>query len=423
MKRGISIVGTFLMLLLCNALVLASGHNPLLSHVNGFATQTPGGRDGEVIKVTNLKAKGPGSLREALETSGPRIIVFEVGGVIDLEKSSLAIREPYVTLAGQTAPSPGITIIRGGISIQTHDVIIQHICVRPGDAGEEKRSGWEPDGISTSAAYNVVVDHCSTTWAVDENLSVSGPRTEGPEATSHDVTISHCLIAEGLDDSTHAKGAHSKGTLIHDFCRNIAIIGNFYAHNVTRNPYFKAFTTGVVVNNLIYNPRNEAIKMSYVEREFEDASYSPEKGEIAAVGNVFRYGRNTKEEVALIQSKGRAYVQDNIALDREGELVAMTKGDVDILEGKPVWPEGFEALPADEVEEYVLKSVGARPYDRDPIDQRIIDDYKDGRGRIINSQDFVGGYPDYEPVYRELDVPSENVEEWLLTFTHEKTGI
>ena len=126
----------------------------------GFAEDI-GGKGGEFIRVTNLDSNGPGSLREALETKGPRIIVFEVGGVIDLNKNSLRISEPFVTVAGQTAPSPGITIIKGSVGIVTHDVLVQHIRIRPGDAGEPKKSGWEVDGIATSGkdAYNIIIDH------------------------------------------------------------------------------------------------------------------------------------------------------------------------------------------------------------------------------------------------------------------------
>jgi len=98
----------------------------------GWAAQTPGGRGGKIIRVTNLNADGPGSLKEAIETAGPRIVVFEVGGVIDLKRSTLTIREPFITIAGQTAPSPGITIIRGGLILRGHDAIIRHLRVRTG---------------------------------------------------------------------------------------------------------------------------------------------------------------------------------------------------------------------------------------------------------------------------------------------------
>src|SRR5690606_28817799 len=121
----------------------------------------------------------------------------------------------------------------------------------------------ESDGLSLigGEAHDVIVDHCSFSWATDENLSASGERTKGPEATAHRATFSNCIVAEGLSKSTHGKGEHSKGSLIHDFCREIAIVGNLYAHNMRRNPYFKAHTTGAIVNNVVYNPGTAAIQL------------------------------------------------------------------------------------------------------------------------------------------------------------------
>jgi len=239
---------------------------PVLKGVTGFGLDSKGGSGGEIIRVTNLNREGEGSFAAALEHDGPRIIVFEVAGVINLERKSLRITNPFVTVAGQTAPYPGITLIRGGISIQAHDVIIQHIKVRPGEADQPKKSGWEVDGIGCSkGAWNVIIDHCSVTWSTDENISPSGPRFDGSgpeewrENTSHRIVISNCIIAEGLSNSTHSKGEHSKGTLVHDNASDILITGNLYASNMQRNPLFKGGARGVVVNNYIYNPGNAAI--------------------------------------------------------------------------------------------------------------------------------------------------------------------
>ena len=383
--------------------------------VSDFGANTPGGSGGRVVRVTNLHPEGTGSLRFALSVPQPRVVVFEVGGVIDLGKRTLVIREPFVTVAGQTAPSPGITVIRGGISIQTHDVRIQHIRVRPGDAGEAKKSGWEPDGMGTSGgeAYNVVIDHCSITWAVDENLSASGPNTEGPEATAHRITFSNCLIAEGLDDASHSKGRHSKGSLIHDFCREIAIIGNLYAHNVQRNPYFKAFTTGAIVNNVIYNPGTAAIQVGFSESEFSGTGIPPQSCRISVVGNVLIHGEDTRANLALVASKGDAYLEDNIAVDRSGQPVALTSGNITRLEEKPVWPEGLIPLPAAQVADRVALNVGARPRDRDAVDTRIIQAFLARQGRVIDSQDEVGGYPVVPVTTRALDVPTQNIDGWL----------
>ena len=380
-----------------------------------FGNTTKGGLNGKIIRVTNLNATGPGSLREAIEAKGPRIVVFEVGGIIDLNKGQLDVREPFLTIAGQTAPSPGITIIKGGFWINTHDILIQHIRVRPGDAGEPKRSGWSPDGLTTSGgdAYNVLVDHCSFTWAVDENLSASGERTEGPDSTSHNITFSNNIIAECLSNSSHEKGPHSKGTLIHDFCRDIAIVGNLFAHNGMRNPYFKAHSTGVIVNNLIYNPGRVAIQLYYSKSEWKNARYEPENCRVSIVGNVLYAGKNTNEKMALVAAMGDAFMKDNLAFDAEGMALPLTYGNINILSEKPVWPTDLMPLPADEVVGYITGHVGARPKERDVVDKRIIQDFLDKKGQILDSQDEVGGYPTHKQTYRKLRIPEEDIEGWL----------
>ena len=261
---------------------------PAFPGAMGWAAQTPGGRGGRIIKVTTLAPTGPGSLREALDAKGPRIVVFEVGGVIDLGVETVKISEPFLTIAGQTAPQPGITLIRGGIDITAHDVIVQHIRVRPGDAGLPKMGGNDFDAISTVGAYNVIVDHCSLTWASDENLSASGTRFKGdtPEqwraGTSHRITFSNNIIAEGLAHANHIKGEHSKGSLIHDNARDILIVGNLYAQNVERNPFFKGGTQGWVVNNLIYNPGQRALQYNLIAAEWAGHPY--QDGRLAAIG-------------------------------------------------------------------------------------------------------------------------------------------
>jgi hypothetical protein len=405
-----------LALAMAHGLVAAAGAQPpAFPGAVGFGADTPGGRGGTVTRVTNLDADGPGSLRAALEAEGPRVVVFEVAGVINLERKSIRIAEPFVTVAGQTAPSPGITIIRGGIYVTTHDVVIRHIRVRPGDAGRPRRSGWEPDGISAAGgeAHDIVIDHCSVTWAVDENISTSGPRTEGPDRTSHRVTISNCIIAECLHNATHHKGAHSKGTLVHDFCRDIAVIGNLYAHNVQRNPYFKAHTTGVIVNNVIYNPGSAAIQLGFSAGEWRKSQYHPVPPRVSIVGNVCIHGADTRKGLAMIARPGTVFLADNIAPDAKGQPAKVVGKGVTVVEKKPAWPDGLEPLPAAKVIHHVVRHVGARPRDRDEIDARIIRDLLERKGRVINSQDQVGGYPKHKPVRRNLDVPDQDIEGWL----------
>lgn len=383
----------------------------------GFGTDTVAGRGGKIIKVTNLNSTGAGSFRAAIETSGPRIIVFEVGGVIDLKKARLNLTQPYVTIAGQTAPSPGITFIRGGMEIRTHDVLMQHVRFRMGDAESTAGSGFKPDVSTTSAeAYNIVIDHCSFAWGVDENMSFSGPRFDGTTATTHKVTLSNSIIAEGLNNSVHEKGSHSMGTLVHDYVTDVAIIGNLYAHNNERNPWFKGFASGVIVNNVIYNPGKWAIRLGFVANEWTSSGITPQGPKVSIVGNVMKHGIDTIANLGLVgtnSNSGSAYMEDNMATNTKGQAVPLTFGGIEMLKSKPSWPAGLQALASTKTVNSVTTHAGARPLDRDAVDQRIISDFLAGTGQIIDSQKDVGGYPNSPMTTRPLSVPTTGIDEWL----------
>lgn len=389
---------------------------PAFPGAQGWAAHTRGGRGGKILRVTTLSATGAGSFAEAVGTAGPRIVVFEVGGIIDLVGQTLRIAEPFLTIAGQTAPSPGITFVRGGIDILTHDVIVQHIRVRPGEAGFGKRSGHDFDAISTIAAHDVIVDHCSLTWATDENLSASGPRFTGKspgdwrKGTSHRITFSNNIIAEGLADSTHIKGEHSKGSLIHDNATDILIVGNLYAHDRERSPLFKGGARGMIINNLIYDPGPRALHYNLIAEEWGDRP--KQLGRMVAIGNVLRAGPSTPEDLAFMMIGGSGslewYAEDNVAVDRLGrplpELGSYTTAAVDFIGiERPPLPEAVRVLPAAEVQDAIIAGAGARPWDRDPIDSRIVANVIEGRGAIIDSEQEVGGYPDYAETHRAFD--------------------
>jgi pectate lyase len=400
-------------------LVLIVGFRPSINYADPgtarFIAPTSGGRDGKIIKVTTLQAEGKGSLLEALQTKGKRIIVFEVGGVIDLKGKSISIKEPYLTVAGQTAPSPGITLIDGGVTISTHDVILQHIRIRPGASRHEV--GWEPDGLTTSSASHVLIDQCTFTWAVDENCSASGPRFNGvsPDEwrknTSHHITISNCIIAEGLSKSTHPKGEHSKGTLIHDNASHILIIGNLYASNVERNVLFKGGARGVQVNNYIYNPSKRAIHYALVASEWEGHTW--EKGQLTIIGNVLQLGQNSIDIPLMTASNGpcEIFMEDNFVFRKDGQPGKLFSGDeTKLVKARPVWIEGTQVIPAGQVKDSVLKTAGARPWDRDLHDKRVIQSVIDGTSKIIHSEEEVGGYPTEKPTREKF-----NEKKWNLS--------
>ncbi|MHC4670948.1 MAG: pectate lyase, partial [Planctomycetota bacterium] len=155
----------------------ANGPIPAFPGAEGFGANTIGGRGGAVYEVTNLDNSGPGSLRAAIEASGPRIVVFRVSGTIHLQ-SQLRLTNPYITIAGQTAPGEGICLRDRDFKIrQTHDVVIRYIRSRPGDVTQT-----EQDAISLDECRNVIIDHCSASWSIDETLSVTG-------STTNNVTV------------------------------------------------------------------------------------------------------------------------------------------------------------------------------------------------------------------------------------------
>lgn len=374
----------------------------------GWAAATPGGRGGAILRVTTLAGEGPGSLRAALEAEGPRIVVFEVGGVIDLNRRDIRIDNPFLTVAGQTAPEPGITIIRGGIGLSAHDVVIRHIRIRPGADGAAQRSGWEVDGLSTRGARDVIVDQCSFSWATDENLSASGARFDGGDTveawrqhTSRRISFTRNIVAEGLSHASHSKGEHSKGTLIHDNATDILIAGNLYAHNYERNQLFKGGAHAVSANNLIYDPGNRCMHYGLNASEWGDHPW--ETGRLALVGNVTKGGASTRADLPffLAESQGDValYAKDNPAFHADGRVMQETaiQSDRDLkiirLDEPPQWPPAFTARPSREVEAWVFAEAGARPWARDAVDARILQSVRDGTGRVIDDEKEVGGYP------------------------------
>lgn len=398
----------------------------------GWGAQTPGGRGGKVIRVTNLSADGPGSFKEAIETKGPRIVVFEVGGVIDMGRKEIDIREPYLTIAGQTAPSPGITIIRAGMNVRTNDVIVRHIRIRTGVDGQVKRSGWDPDAFGTVGAHRVIVDHCTFSWAIDENMSASGPRFKGntPDEwranTSHDVTFSYNLASEGLADASHPKGEHSKGSLVHDNVTNILFYRNIWAHNLERSPLFKGGVRGSVINNLIYNPGTRAIHYNLMALEWGIHPY--QNGQLSAVGNVLRGGPSTDAKMPFLMLGGDGdleyYGRDNIAVDKHGVTLPMfgrygeTRAKLITMDKPVAWPAGIAVMPTIDVETHVLANAGARPWDRDADDIRVLYFIAEGRGKIIDDEKEVSTYP----VQTETYAPFVETD-WDLATMEPKSGV
>ncbi|HLN20711.1 MAG TPA: hypothetical protein VK213_06455 [Bacteroidales bacterium] len=416
------VIVTILIIMLHPSVQMFGQGGAVFPGLSGFGLDTKGGRGGRIIRVTNLNRDGAGSLNEAIKATGPRIVVFEVAGIIDLDGRSYGILNPYITIAGQTAPSPGITLIKGGINIGANEVIIQHIRVRPGEAGKEKASGWDIDGISTfEGSYNVIIDHCSISWSTDENLSASGPQFKGADVkewrknTSHNIVFSNCLIAEALSKSTHTGGEHSKGTLIHDNATGILIYRNLYSSNVERNPLFSGGSQGLVINNYIYNPGYAAIQFIFAKSEWTGHKLIP--GIMVVEGNYIECGPDSRSNISGGAFRGpvELYWKDNLI--KGGPMVTELSGDYKRLFERPFFPEGLNVLPSAQVKDYVLNNCGAYPWDRDETDRRIVENIRLRKAKIINSERETEGYPILKPVFRRF-----NENEWDLSNMVMKAG-
>jgi pectate lyase len=399
----------------------------------GPAAHTVGGRGGQILRVTTLAPDGPGSLKAAIETPGPRIIVFEVGGVIDMGRTTISVTHPYLTIAGQTAPGPGITLIRTGIDVKTHDVVIRHLRIYTGVDGQPQRSGWEADTFSTVAAHNVIVDHCTLMWGIDENMSASGPRFTGKTVaewragTSRNITFSNNLAAEGLADASHPKGEHSKGSLIHDNATGIVFYRNVWAHNVERNPLIKGGAQALMINNLIYNPQHRAVHYNLMSLEWVGQPYVT--GEITAVGNVMRGGNDTDPALPFLMLGGDGdlayFGKDNLLVDRHGqplpEFGRYGETRAQLIRAKaPLAPlAGYKILPMRDVETSVLASAGARPWARDAEEIRVLFFVAEGRGAVIDDEKEVSAYPKVAPPVRAPFVAAD----WDLATMEPRSGL
>ena len=397
-----------------------------------------------ILRVTNLNDSGAGSLRDALERSGPRVVIFEISGTI-LLRSDIAITEPCVTVAGQTAPSPGITIRNGGLSVYTHDVLIQHLRIRPGDGiratdcyagqcGVRIPQTVSHDGVllykvnSAATVNNIVLDHLSISWAGGKNAN-NLPYDAG-------ITYWRCIISEALYRASNVivggNEPSSLGMLLGGHNRGISIIGNLFAHNSDRGPEIHENSVVHFVNNVVYDWGKDENPYPWASFVYAGTSAGDSPIQANIVGNKYIAGPPPSPHTPLIaigtwsaDTGSRVYLQDN-AVDAARQAVTqyMNYMSFDPRVGSPaVAMTGITVRPSSEVESFVLANAGARPLDRDPVDRRIVSDVQNRAGSLISSQDQVGGWPSLAVTVRALSVPANPhavrpsgytvLEEWL----------
>ena len=204
------------------------------------------------------------------------------------------------------------------------------------------------------------------------------------ESAVREVTVRNCIVAEGLSHSTHAKGEHSKGMLIYDYSREIAVVGNLFVSNTERNPYCKPNTLVFVGNNIIYNYGRNAVHLSCVPEEYWLSGRDMRPAEVTAVDNLILAG-NDSETVFPFNGWGYLYRRDNRAWSSDGREVAeLYAAQLAQLEKPPLWLSNYAPVPPENMLRDLLPRVGARPGERDAADRRIVDGLLRRNSKIID---------------------------------------
>jgi hypothetical protein len=355
----------------------------------GYGRFAVGGRGGRVLKVTHLGDSGPGSFRAAVEAEGPRTIVFDVSGRIHLEKR-LVIRNPFVTIAGHTAPGKGICISNFNLGMMgTHDVIVRHLRVRPGDT-----SGMTLDGMGMASSDHCIIDHCSISWTQDEAFSSRGAKN---------ITLQRSLISEALNIAGHKK--YKEGTQ-HGYAASISgDVGSFHynllAHCAGRNWSLAGGLdkAGVhcgrldIRNNVVYNWSHRTTDGGAMEVNFVNNYYKP--GPASRVFHVLKPERNPGF------GPQSYYVEGNIMEGHYGAdetldgVVRVGKERLsDYIVEEPFFPSYVSTVSAEDAYTSVLLDVGANLPVQDEHDKRVIRETLSGTVTYAGSISGLPGLPD-----------------------------
>jgi pectate lyase len=407
-------MGKVIVAIICSLLLVTYGKAQQLAFptAEGYGKYSKGGRGGVVYEVTNLDDSGKGSLRAAVEASGPRTVVFRVSGTIVLE-SPLTIRHPYITIAGQTAPGDGICIRRYPLNIDADHIIIRYLRVRLGD-----ESGGDYDAISSRYCKHIILDHISTSWSVDECMSIYH---------CDSITVQWCIIAESMSKSNHIKGSHGFGGI---WGSNYGTYHhNLLAHHSSRNPRMASGSGNTDHrNNVIYNWGYQNL---YGGEKYQTGNDKFNFSNFNIVANYYKSGPATMPgEVSYRianpsfrddEDYGMWYIADNV-IEGNANVSAnnwnggvQTKISFEKIKLEDPWPSmPVHQQTAEEAYQLVLENAGAILPIRDAVDTRILKEVRGGFATfegmsyrkehqvldpekvcgIIDTQNDVGGWPE-----------------------------
>jgi hypothetical protein len=391
---------------------------PAFPGAQGGGAFSFGGRGGKVYVVISLADSGPGTLREACEKGGARIIVFNVAGIVKL-KAPIVVRAPYITIAGNTAPGDGVCIAGESIWVNTHDVVIRHMRFRRGETSHDRRD----DAIGGNPIGNIILDHVSASWGLDENMSWYRHMNEPADGSKPikmptvNITIQNSIFSEALNTYNHAFGSTIGGL-------NSTFMRNLWANNIARNPSVGMYGDFTLVNNVIYNWSHRSIDggdhrsmFNVINNYFKPGPATP-KDKPVSYRILKPEGDRSRQDTLL---PGRAYVNGNIVEGNEKVTKNNWDGGVQV-EGlpnagkyteyikvnKPFAYEKFPVMSGRESYEYVLKNSGAVLPKRDAVDIRVVNEARTAKATyekgIITDVKQVGGYPTYQGTpYQDTD--------------------
>jgi hypothetical protein len=376
----------------------------------GFGKNSVGGRGGTVIKVTNLNDSGAGSFRDAVMTSGARTVVFDVSGIINLE-SQIFVTEPYLTIAGQTSPG-GVMVTGYTFYLNTHDVIIRHMRFRVGSHRTASPYNANPETLDSfgiwgdtvpggsNDAYNIILDHVSIGWGVDESIGIS--------YRAHDITIQRSSISNSLSQAGHPSGEHSKGMLINgEFggASNVSVYRNFFAHNVDRNPRIGGveYVWADIVNNVGFNGYHNQAGVVIGENSGANIVHNFLKAGPDTTLGVYEahYMNPVGSPSAMVYMEGNIGENRTSQSDPEWAISDrwyQTAATTALQRLTPWDTAGFElpiTISSVAMADAVVADAGATVPIRDSVDQQNVDDYTAGTGTYTLNVTFPDDFPTF----------------------------
>ena len=400
---------------------------PAFPGAEGGGAYTPGGRGGKVIVVTSLADEGPGTFREACETGGARIIVFNVSGVIRLS-SPIHLRAPYVTIAGQTAPGDGVCLTGASFLIDTHDVVIRHMRFRRG----VQDVAFRDDAIGGNPVGNIMIDHCSASWGLDENMSIyrhvynRDETGHGLKLPTVNITIQNSVFSEAMDTYNHAFGGTIGG-------HNCMFARNLFASNISRNCSVGMNEGFNFVNNVTFNWWNRSVDGGDNTSLFNIINNYFKPGPITPLDKPISY-RILKPESGRDKSKalsfGKAYVNGNIVYGNKKVTKDNWNGGVQLADdvkeeeflskirvNEPFPMPHVTIMPAQKAYNFVMENVGANFPKRDAVDARIVKSVQTGKAIYVeNAPEFVSPY-----IKRRL--PADSYKQGIITDIRQVGGL